>query len=53
MHGAIHILDMHGTGTKHIDHNSRKSSRRSGVGEFACRRKRVLLTVAEFLELCY
>ena len=37
MHGPIHILDMHGTGTKHIVSHSQKSGEQwSGVAEFTC-----------------
>ena len=37
MHGSIHVLDMHGTGTKHIVRHSQKSSVLwSGVAEFTC-----------------
>ena len=37
IHGPIHILDMHGTGTKHIVCHSQKSVVQwSGVAEFTC-----------------
>ena len=36
-HGPIHVLDMHGTGTKHIVCHSQKSVKQwSGVSEFTC-----------------
>ena len=37
MHGPIHLLDMHGTGVKHIVSHSQKSGvRRSVISEFTC-----------------
>ena len=37
MHGPIHILHMHGTGTKHIVRHTQKSVVQwSGVAEFTC-----------------
>ena len=37
MHGPIHVLDMHGTGTKHIVCHSQKFVvQQSGVAEFTC-----------------
>ena len=39
-HGAIHILDMYGTGTKHIVRHSQKSGVQwSVISEFTCIRK--------------
>ena len=36
-HGPIHVLDMHGTGAKHIVRHSQKSGVQwSGVTEFTC-----------------
>ena len=36
-HGPIHVLDMHGTGTKHIVHHSRRSGVQwSVISEFTC-----------------
>ena len=36
-HGPIPVLDMHGTGTKHIVRHSQKSGVQwSGVAEFTC-----------------
>ena len=36
-HGPIHVLDMHGTGTKHIVRHSQKSGIQwHGVAEFTC-----------------
>ena len=37
MHGPIHVLDMHGTGTKHIvRHNQKSVVQWSDVAEFTC-----------------
>ena len=37
MHGTIHVLDMHGTGTKHIVRHSQKSIvQLSGVAVLTC-----------------
>ena len=36
-HGPIHVLDVHGTGTKHIvRHSQRSGVQWSGVSEFTC-----------------
>ena len=37
MHDPVHVLDMHGTGNKHIVRHSQKSVVQwSGVAEFTC-----------------